>query len=92
MNDLRIEMNVKKVDFNIHPAMMDAGLGHYGEIILALLEDYGFKSGDWDKGKKYTVEKERHNLKPDEQLEELKEALTLIFKLLKCFRKTINEG
>ena len=90
---LRIATRIVKCEFNIHTAMMDEGLGQYGEIILALLDEgYGFKSGDWDKGKKWIVSKNRTVLNLDELKNELETALILIFRLLNEFKKEIING
>ena len=91
--DLRIKRRCRDCEFDIHPAMMDAGLGNYGEIILGLLEEgYGFKSGDWEKGKKWVVKKERPGtLTPYGLHAMLEEALKIIFKLLHCYRKEITK-
>ena len=88
--ELRIKTRYVKCEFDIHGAMMDAGLGTYGDVILELLEHgYGFKSGDWDKGNKWIVNKNRTVLDPDELRKELEEALILIFRLLNEFKKEI---
>ena len=88
-NGLRIKIYYTKIEFDIHPAIMDAGLRNYGNVILALLDEaYGFKSkSDNDK---YRVMKERTTLKHDELTNEIMTALTIIFKLLKEFVKRVQ--
>ena len=88
---LRIKARYVKCEFDIHTAMMDEGLGHYGDVILELLkEGYGFKSKN--ENNKWIVSKDRTVLNPDELKGELEEALILIFRLLNEFKKEIIKG
>lgn len=89
-DNLRIKTRCRRVEFDIHRAIMDAGLGNYADIVLKLLkEGYGYESRD--ENNKYDVVKDKTSLNVDEQRKELGEALVIIFGLLKCFRQKISE-
>jgi hypothetical protein len=92
MTKLRIKGYCRKAEFDIHGAMMDEGLGNYGDAILELLkEGYGFEHGNIATGRKWYVSKNVSGLSQAEQHKMLEEALIIIFKLLNCFRKKITE-